>query len=197
MSVFKTYDVRGVWGQGIDGALAYRLGRALPRHMKAKSFLIAYDARVHSAELYRSLAAGLLDEGVSLTGIGLASTPYLHYTQIDRRLEAAVMVTASHNPPQYHGFKVFDSSGGSMSYDKGLKDVETLVSGIAAPPTIPERSFPEIDGLDRYVSFIAKAGGKKRLSRKIVIDISPSAASGRQITATRGGESSGAGYFLG
>jgi len=172
MSVFKTYDVRGVWGQGIDLPLAYRLGRALPRYMKAKSFLIGYDARVHSAELYRALAAGLLDEGVSLAGIGLASTPYLHYTQIDRKQAAAVMVTASHNPPQYHGFKVFDSTGGSMSYDKGLKEVEAIVSSIAAPSAIPERSFPDVEGLNKYVSFIAEAGGKKRLSRKIVIDIS-------------------------
>ena len=137
MSVFKAYDVRGIWGQGIDVSLAYRLGRALPRYMKAKSFLIGHDARVHSPELYRSLAAGLIDEGVSVAGIGLASTPLLHYTQMDRKQEAAVMVTASHNPPEYHGFKVFDSSGGSMSYDKGLKDVEALVSGIAAPADDP------------------------------------------------------------
>ena len=80
MSVFKTYDVRGVWGQGIDLALAYRLGRALPRHMKAKTFLIGYDARVHSAELYRALAAGLLDEGVKVDRYrpGQHAAPALH-----------------------------------------------------------------------------------------------------------------------
>jgi phosphomannomutase len=172
MSVFKTYDVRGVWGQGIDRGLGYRLGRALPRHMKAKSFLIGHDARVHSPELYRSLAAGLLDEGVRVTGIRLASTPLLHYTQMDRKEEAAVMVTASHNPPEYHGFKVFDSSGGSMSYDKGLKDVEALVSGITVPSTIPEKSFPETDGLEKYVSFVASVARGKKLARKIVIDVS-------------------------
>src|SRR5208337_2085352 len=70
MSVFKTYDVRGIWGQGIDPAFAYRLGRALPRYMKAKAFLIGRDARVHSPELYRALAAGLIDEGAAVTGIG-------------------------------------------------------------------------------------------------------------------------------
>jgi phosphomannomutase len=172
MSVFKTYDVRGVWGQGVDLALGYRLGRALPRHMKAGNFLIGHDARVHSAELYLSLAAGLIDEGVSVTGIGLASTPLLHYTQMDRGQDAAVMVTASHNPPQYHGFKVFDSSGGSMSYDKGLKEVEALVAGISAPIPIPHRSFPEADGLEKYAGFVAAAAGGKRLRKKVVIDVS-------------------------
>jgi phosphomannomutase len=172
MSVFKTYDVRGVWGQGIDPALAYRLGRALPRHMKAKNYLIGHDARVHSPELYRSLAAGLLDEGASVTGIGLASTPLLHFTQMDRKHDAAVMVTASHNPPQYHGFKVFDSSGGSMSYEKGLSDVEALVAGISAPAPIPQRSFPGVDGLEKYAGFVAAAAGGQRLGKKIVIDVS-------------------------
>ena len=157
MSVFKTYDIRGVWGEGIDDALAYRLGRALVRHMKAKTFLVGYDARVHSPELYGALAAGLIDEGAKVTGAGRVSTPLLHYTQIDGKFEAAVMVTASHNPREYHGFKVFDSVGGSLSYDKGLKEVETLVAGINAPEVLPERSFPVIDGLERYASFVASA----------------------------------------
>ena len=172
MSVFKTYDVRGVWAEGIDLPFAYRLGRALPRHMKARTFLIGYDARVHSAELYRALAAGLMDEGADVTGAGLVSTPLLHYTQMDRGVEAAVMVTASHNPPQYHGFKVFDASGGSISYDKGLSLVEKLLDAIPAPASIPARSFPEIDGLDAYVRFVAAAGRGRRLSKKIVIDAS-------------------------
>ncbi|MGO9310544.1 MAG: phosphomannomutase/phosphoglucomutase [Spirochaetia bacterium] len=172
MSVFKTYDVRGIWGQGIDPAFAWRLGRALPRSMKAKGFLLGHDARVHSPELYRALAAGLIDEGARVTGIGLASTPLLHYTQMDRRQEAAVMVTASHNPPEYHGFKVFDSSGGSMSYDKGLKDVEAIVAGIAAPSTIPRRTFAGEDGLEKYVSFVAAAGAGKGFSGRVVIDVS-------------------------
>jgi phosphomannomutase len=172
MSVFKTYDVRGLWGQEIDPEFAYRLGRALPRHMKTDGFLLGHDARVHSPELYRALAAGLVEEGVSVTGIGLASTPLLHYSQMDRNQGAAVMVTASHNPPEYHGFKVFDSSGGSMSYDKGLKEVETIVAGIAAPSTIPQIQFPEVESLESYVSYVAAAGAGKHLPGGIVIDIS-------------------------
>lgn len=176
MSVFKTYDIRGIWGQGIDDAFAYRLGRALARYMKAKSFLIGYDARVHSAELYRAIAAGLMEEGVKVSGIGLASTPLLHYTQMDLKYPAAVMVTASHNPREYHGFKVFDAVGGSMSYDKGLKDVEALVAGIEAPATLPRKGFPEIDGLERYVRFVAGAGEKTPLRTRVVIDVSNGSA---------------------
>jgi phosphomannomutase len=171
MGVFKTYDIRGIWGEGIDASLGYRLGRALARYLKVKTLLIGYDARVHSAELCRAAAAGLVDEGVKVTGAGLVSTPLLHYTQMDKRFPAAVMVTASHNPPAYHGFKVFDRTGGSISYDKGLVEVERIIAGIAeAPSSIPARDCPQLDGLVRYVKFVAKAAGGKGRGVRIVID---------------------------
>jgi phosphomannomutase len=176
MSVFKTYDIRGVWGQGIDNGMAFKIGRALARFMKAKDFMIGYDARVHSPELYRALAAGLQSERVTVTGVGLTSTPLLHYTQMDRRIAAAVMVTASHNPREYHGFKVFDATGGSISYDKGLSEVETLVKGIEAPAAIPTATFAEVDGLEGYARFVAEAAGAKPLSSRVVIDVSNGSA---------------------
>jgi phosphomannomutase len=178
MSVFKTYDIRGVWGQGIDDSVAFRVGKALVRHMKVRTFLIGHDARLHSPELYRAVAAGLMEEGAKVTGIGLASTPLLHYSQMDGKVEAAVMVTASHNPKEYHGFKVFDANGGSLSYDKGLKDVEALVEGIAAPARIPAASFEETDGLEKYVRFVAGAGKGAKPRAGIVIDVS-NGSSGR------------------
>ena len=178
MSVFKTYDIRGVWGQGIDDTVAFRVGRALVRHMKVRNFMVGHDARVHSPELYRAVAAGLLEEGAKVTGIGLVSTPLLHYSQIEGKFEAAVMVTASHNPPEYHGFKVFDATGGSLSYDKGLKDVEKLMDGISAPAVLPAAKFKEIDGLDAYVRFVAGAGKGAKPSAGIVIDVS-NGSSGR------------------
>jgi phosphomannomutase len=170
MSVFKTYDIRGIWGEGIDEVFGYRLGRALARYLKADTVLIGHDARVHSPELYRAAAAGILDEGARVAGTGLVSTPLLHYTQMDRRMGAAVMVTASHNPPAYHGFKVFDGTGGSISYDKGLSDVEKVIAGVPSPDEVSRRDFPVIDGLERYVSFVAAAAGGRAKGQRIVID---------------------------
>ena len=176
MSVFKTYDIRGIWGEGVDLTLAYQVGRALVRHMKASSFLIGYDARLHSAELYQALAAGLLAEGAAVTGAGLVSTPLLHFTQMEQKFPAAVMVTASHNPREYHGFKAFDATGGSLSYDKGLSNVEAIVAGLDSPSTIPAVHFPTIDGLDAYIRFVAGSDAGKRMGTRIVIDVSNGAA---------------------
>jgi phosphomannomutase len=181
MSVFKTYDIRGVWEREIDETLAYRVGRALARFVKARTWLVGHDARLHSPELYRAVSAGLMAEGAHPTGTGLVSTPLLHYTQITRGFEAGIMVTASHNPPQYHGFKAFDASGGSLSYDKGLKDVEAIVASLAAKPGPAPRaaqraSFPEIDGLDAYIGFLASRAVGLAFEGRIVIDASNGSA---------------------
>jgi len=176
MSVFKAYDIRGVWGTEVDEGLGFRVGRALARHMKAGSFLLGHDARLHSPELYRAVGAGLLEEGVEVTGTGLVSTPLLHFTQIDRKIDAAIMVTASHNPKQYHGFKVFGSKGGSLSYEKGLREVEALAAGMAAPGRIPRRDFTEIDGIAAYVDFVAARGARSARGARVVIDASNGSA---------------------
>jgi phosphomannomutase len=162
MGVFKTYDIRGIYGREIDERLFYRIGRALARHLPARTWLLGHDAREHSPSLYRAAAAGLLDEGRTVTGTGLASTPQLHFTQVHRGFEAGVMVTASHNPPEYHGCKVFDAVGGSVSYEKGLDTVEEIVADLASPERVPERGFPQVDCLDEYVAFVAEHAAKGR-----------------------------------
>ncbi|OHD73747.1 MAG: hypothetical protein A2177_02980, partial [Spirochaetes bacterium RBG_13_68_11] len=177
MSVFKTYDIRGVYGREIDERLVYRIGRALARHMPALTWLVGHDAREHSPALYRAVAAGLVDEGRAVTGTGLASTPQLHFTQVHKGFAAGVMVTASHNPPQYHGCKVFDGAGGSVSFEKGLDRVERIVANIAAPDRVPDRPFPVIDSTDEYVAFVAdNAGQGRKLAGRVVIDISNGSA---------------------
>ena len=176
MSVFKTYDIRAVYGDGLDETFAFRLGRALARYVPAQSFLLGYDARLHSASLYKAAASGLLEEGKRVEGIGLVSTPQLHYTQIRRKFGAGIMATASHNPKEYHGFKVFDSEGGSLSYDKGLKDVELLLKDIPAPKSLALKGFPESDSLEEYTEFVAGAAGGETLSARIVVDASNGSA---------------------
>jgi phosphomannomutase len=177
MGVFKTYDIRGIYGREIDERLVYRIGRALARHLPARTWLIGHDAREHSPALYRAIAAGLLDEGRAVTGTGLASTPQLHYTQVHRRFEAGVMVTASHNPREYHGCKVFDAVGGSVSFEKGLDRVEAIVAGIASPDQVPLRAFPETDSVDEYVAFVADSAARgRKLAGRAVIDVSSGSA---------------------
>jgi phosphomannomutase len=170
MGVFKTYDIRGTYGEEIDAELAYKLGRTLARHTGAQTWLVGHDARLHSAELYRSLMQGLADEGVRVVGMGLVSTPQLHFYQIEDCFAGGVMVTASHNPPQYHGFKVYDACGGSISYAKGLDKVEKLVADYSASPPLPGGSIGEMTRLEEYIDFVCRPLQEEKIALKAVFD---------------------------
>ncbi len=176
MGAFKTYDIRGIYGREIDKELAWKVGRAFARQGRLASCMVAWDARTYSADLAERLIAGLIYEGTRVVSLGLTSTPHLHYAQVAGGLDGAVMVTASHNPPRYHGFKLFGSGGGSVSYDTGLADLERLVERLpeagAATPGRLERS----SDMGPYVEFLAgaAAGGLERL--KVVIDASNGSA---------------------
>jgi phosphomannomutase len=171
MGVFKTYDIRGIYGREIDEELAYKIGRAFARFLKKDSYMIGHDARLHSPALYRAAAQGLADEGCRVKGIGLASTPQLHFFQMREDYDGGVMVTASHNPPEYHGFKLYDGRGGSVSYDKGLAQIEAIVAGLGREPVVPDGQFDEGERIDAYIDFIQDAAGKDKLSRKVVVDV--------------------------
>jgi phosphomannomutase len=169
--VFKTYDIRGIYGKGIDTALAYKVGRAFARLSKADSFMIGYDARTYSEELYQALNRGLVAEGGKVRGIGMVATPQLHFYQMEEGYSGGVMVTASHNPPEYHGFKLYDDRGGSVSYDKGLQEIEALVAGMGEEPALPGGSFEEVDRIDEYIDFVTAPLKGEKIARKVVIDV--------------------------
>jgi phosphomannomutase len=169
--IFKTYDIRGIYGKGIDTALAYKVGRAFARWSKRDSFMIGYDARTYSEELYQALGHGLVAEGKIVRGIGMVTTPQLHYYQMEEGYAAGVMVTASHNPPEYHGFKLYDDRGGSVSYDKGLQKIEALVAAMGEEPPRPGGSFEEADRIDEYIDFVTAPLIGEKTASKVVIDV--------------------------
>ena len=173
---FHAYDIRSVYGAGIDEPLAYRIGRALARHLDADRYLLGHDARTHSAALSDALARGLSAEGRRVASVGLTTTPALHFLQIEAGCDAGVMATASHNPPQYHGFKVFDGSGGSVSYAKGLSRVEALLAEVEGEAAGAARMRPEPGpSADGYVELVATAAEGAPLA-PVVVDVSNGSA---------------------
>ena len=172
MGVFRTYDIRGVYGTEIDENLAYRIGRACARHLGVPRMLGGFDARLHSRQMYQAFARGAQAEGVEVDGTGLASTPYLHFAQMRRQYPAGFMATASHNPPEYHGFKLFDGTGASISYAKGLDRVEELVAGIQPerPDLATQTVIPPVDALAEYVEFVTAHASRDLAGMRVVVD---------------------------
>ena len=188
MSAFHAYDIRAIYGEGIDEQLAYQVGRAFGDHMQAARILGGHDARTHSASLYRAFSAGARTSGAEVAGVGLVSTPCLHYLQMTRGYGAGFMATASHNPPPYHGFKLYDGAGGSVSYAKGLSAIEAAVAvDITALPADPPEPRLLAGGreaaLDEYVRFACAplldadpAVRNRTRGTKLVIDASSGSA---------------------
>lgn len=180
MSPFQAYDIRGVYGAEIDPTLAFRVGRAFARFSGGGELLGAADARTHSAELLRAFGAGAAAAGSPLRNAGCISTPALHYLQMQRGYRAGVMATASHNPPQYHGFKLYDRRGGSVSYARGLRAIAAAVAGdnSAPPPQLP--ALPELPAaaLDAYLAFATAHVRPEVRGMKVVVDASNGSAGG-------------------
>jgi phosphomannomutase len=169
MSVFHAYDIRGLWPGEITPEFAFNIGWHFARWSKARTVFVAHDARLHSAELSVKLVDGLSAAGCAVTDLGLASTPQMHYYQMRDRCDAGIMVTASHNPKNYHGFKFYDRVGGSISYDKGLDRIEALMKN-RAPVSPRSGTVTENARLDEYVEFIAGQARGARFTRRLVID---------------------------
>ena len=104
--IFKAYDIRGVVPDELDAAAAYRIGRATARFVGRPAIAVGRDARRSSPQLFDALLRGLGDEGSEVVDLGLVCTPMLYHAVERLGAGGGVMITASHNPARYNGFKI-------------------------------------------------------------------------------------------
>lgn len=107
--IFRAYDIRGIVGKNLDRDVAHAIGAAVGSEAREKgesAVIIGRDGRHASQELAESLAEGLMASGVNVIDVGMVPTPVVYYATKILRTRSGVMVTGSHNPPEYNGFKV-------------------------------------------------------------------------------------------
>lgn len=108
-SIFKAYDIRGIIGKTLDGAVAYAIGQAFGSAALAKNereVVIGRDGRLSGPELITALAAGLQSTGINVIDLGVVATPMVYFGTHVLGAASGIMVTGSHNPPDYNGFKM-------------------------------------------------------------------------------------------
>jgi len=127
--IFKAYDIRGVYPDDLNEEIAYKIGRAFVKFLGVKEVLVGRDARLSSPSLFESLTRGINEEGADVIDIGLASTPMFYFAA--SKAESGIMITASHNPKQYNGFKMCRENAKPISYDTGIKEIKKLVEGFS------------------------------------------------------------------
>ena len=108
--VLREYDIRGVVNENLTTNTAYSIGRTFGHvvcsKFAKKKIAVGYDGRLTSPSLHQALCKGLLDSGANVFSIGMCTTPMTYFAHYHLQTDAAVMVTGSHNPPEYNGFKM-------------------------------------------------------------------------------------------
>ncbi|MDX6638586.1 MAG: phosphomannomutase [Solirubrobacterales bacterium] len=142
-SIFKAYDIRGLYGSEMDGDTAYAIGRGFARVLarlrgKDPSELrvgLGRDMRLQAPEMAGRLCAGLVDEGAGVTDAGMVGTEMLYHLVGWKELDGGAMVTASHNPKAYTGVKLVREGALALSGDAGIQDVRREIqAGLGVAP---------------------------------------------------------------
>ena len=123
---FKAYDVRGRVPEELDDRLAYHIGRAYAAYLIPRRVAVGRDIRLSSAELVDALASGLMETGAEVVDLGLCGTEQVYFYTAALELDGGIMVTASHNPPNYNGMKFVRKGSRPVSGDSGLREIEAL-----------------------------------------------------------------------
>src|SRR6185295_7541537 len=131
--------VRGRIPDEINESLAYDIGRAYCGLVQPRRVAVGYDIRLSSPQLATALKRGLLDSGCDVLDIGLWGTEGSYFATFAERLDGGIMVTASHNPPDYNGMKFVREESRPISADTGLKDMAALIESGNFPPPAARR----------------------------------------------------------
>lgn len=105
-SIFKSYDIRGIYPLDLNEAAAYKIGQAFVEYTRAKNVVVGQDMRVSSPALFKALTQGIITQGADVYNIDLVPTEGMYFAVGHYDYDAGIMITASHNPKEYNGFKL-------------------------------------------------------------------------------------------
>jgi phosphomannomutase len=132
VSLFRAYDIRGIYGLTLDPLVTYKIAYAFSKYIVGRGPLyIGADNRHNSLPLSLASSSGATAAGVDVVDIGMAPTPLLYFSVAQHRAPGGIMVTASHNPPEYNGLKLVGEMARPLTYESGIAEVEERVTRFA------------------------------------------------------------------
>ncbi|MEM3653519.1 MAG: phosphoglucosamine mutase [Candidatus Bathyarchaeia archaeon] len=126
--IFRAYDIRGIYGIDLNENIALRIGKAIPTYLKGdrNKAIVGRDVRLSSETLKNSIIEGLISGGCDVEEIGVVTTPILYFCSAHYRKDVGIMITASHNPPEWNGFKIWTKEG-FICEGKGMEEFKKIV----------------------------------------------------------------------
>ena len=181
-SIFKAYDIRGIYPTEVNEEVAYRLGRAYVEMIKKElnkekvELVVTQDSRISSPSISKRLIEGMLDQGADVVDCGIASTPTFYFAVAKYGYDGGIQVSASHNPPEYNGFKMVRHEAITVSKDTGIMELKEAVKkndfptiekkgqaqvreGVVADQVKHALSYVDVDKLKPFKVVIDAANG--------------------------------------
>ena len=168
--MFREYDIRGIYNEDINEEVSYLIGRGFGSNLKKlgkTKTIVGYDNRASSTTIEKNLVKGITDSGVDVVRLGLVTTPMYYYAWDLLNIKCGIMITASHNPKEYNGFK-FSYNGIHNACGKDVYDLYDTI--INKEFTDGNGNISEADIKNDYVNYVLekiKLGSRKL---KVVYD---------------------------
>ena len=151
-SIFKAYDVRGLYPSEIDEAAARDIGRGFVAYLQARRIGVSRDMRTSSPSLAAAFIEGARAQGADVVDYGLCGTDMLYFAVVRDGLDGGAQITASHNPKEYNGIKMVRAEAFPLSGDAGIGQIRDMIAaGTLPPPAASRGSLASRDLLDSYV----------------------------------------------
>jgi phosphomannomutase / phosphoglucomutase len=171
--IFREYDIRGVVGKDYDGRFAYDLGRAFSSYLRMRGskaplkVSVGHDARKSCPELYANMIKGLNDSGVSVLKLGMVTTPLSYFSTFQQPLSGGLMITGSHNPPEYNGFKI--SFGNQTIFGEEIQKIKKIMLD---EDYVTDATPGTTSDYDVFTPYLERFGKDFKMSKpvKVVVD---------------------------
>ena len=168
MSVFKAYDIRGIAGSEIDVSFSRRLGRSIVDFTGASSIAVGRDIRTSGEALHEAMMEGIRSSGCDVVNLGIVPTGVVYRSTVDMEIDVAIAITASHNPPEYNGFKIVHS--GLPMAGRDLQDLKSVFDSISEEERVLDGTLVDGTGyVNSVIEEIVKDIGP--IGRRIVVSV--------------------------
>ncbi|MEO5969754.1 MAG: phosphomannomutase/phosphoglucomutase, partial [Bdellovibrionia bacterium] len=189
-SIFREYDIRGIAGRDLNSEFAKLLGIAYARYIAGRAIVggkkiatvsVGWDCRLSSDSYASALVSGLLEEGLNVIRLGVCPSPLTYFSIFSLNLDGGIMVTGSHNPADYNGFKI--SVGKDTIHGHQIQEIRALMEKASenyqpnkSPSQANRSEVSDISIIPRYIEHLLKIT-KPLKRKKIVLDAGNGTAS--------------------
>src|SRR4029450_12890111 len=138
-SIFKAYDVRGLYPSEVNEDAARQIGRGFVHYLKAHRIAVSRDMRISSPSVAQAFIDGACAQGADVVDYGMMGTDMLYFAVARDKHDGGVQITASHNPKEYNGIKMVRQEAFPLSGESGIGDIRDMIAAGKLPPPAATR----------------------------------------------------------